>query len=145
MGFNEFMSKLFGNKSQRDLKEVKPFVDKIKVAYGEIERLSDDDLRGRTAILRQKIQDYVKDERAEIDKLKVEVEGKDLDEREEIWAKVDKLEKRFWTKWKSFWMKFSPKHLLLSKILLADSPKTKLFESKPLILIVTSQSTMISS
>ena len=93
MGFNEFMSKLFGNKSQRDLKEVKPFVDKIKVAYGEIERLSDDDLRGRTAILRQKIQDYVKDERAEIDKLKVEVEGKDLDEREEIWAKVDKLEK----------------------------------------------------
>mgnify|MGYP006953135360 FL=1 len=52
MGFNEFMSKLFGNKSQRDLKEVKPFVDKIKVAYGEIERLSDDDLRGRTAILR---------------------------------------------------------------------------------------------
>lgn len=93
MGFNEFMSKLFGNKSQRDLKEVKPFVDKIKVAYGEIERLSDDDLRGRTAILRQKIQDYVKDERAEIDKLKVEVEGKDLDEREEIWAQVDKLEK----------------------------------------------------
>ncbi|WP_373809960.1 preprotein translocase subunit SecA, partial [Porphyromonas loveana] len=93
MGFNEFMSKLFGNKSQRDLKEVKPFVEKIKAVYGEIEQLSDDDLRGRTVLLRQKIQDYVKDERAEIDKLKADVEGKGLEEREEVWSKVDKLEK----------------------------------------------------
>ena len=30
MGFNEFMTKLFGNKSQRDLKEITPYVDKIK-------------------------------------------------------------------------------------------------------------------
>ena len=30
MGFNEFMTKLFGNKSQRDLKEITPYVDKIR-------------------------------------------------------------------------------------------------------------------
>ena len=29
MGFNEFMTKLFGNKSQRDLKEITPYVDKV--------------------------------------------------------------------------------------------------------------------
>ena len=33
MGFNEFMTKLFGNKSQRDLKEITPYVDKIKAVY----------------------------------------------------------------------------------------------------------------
>ena len=31
MGFNEFMTKLFGNKSQRDLKEITPYVDKINI------------------------------------------------------------------------------------------------------------------
>ena len=33
MGFNEFMTKLFGNKSQRDLKEITPYVDKVKAVY----------------------------------------------------------------------------------------------------------------
>ena len=33
MGFVEFLQKLFGNKSQRDLREVMPFVDKIKAIY----------------------------------------------------------------------------------------------------------------
>ena len=30
MGFNEFIGKLFGNKATRDMKEIKPWVDKIK-------------------------------------------------------------------------------------------------------------------
>ena len=37
MGFNEFMTKLFGNKSQRDLKEITPYVDKIKAVYPSIQ------------------------------------------------------------------------------------------------------------
>ena len=36
MGFNEFMTKLFGNKSQRDLKEITPYVDKVKAVYPSI-------------------------------------------------------------------------------------------------------------
>ena len=39
MGFNEFMTKLFGNKSQRDLKEITPYVDKIKAVYPSIQKL----------------------------------------------------------------------------------------------------------
>ena len=42
MGFNEFMTKLFGNKSQRDLKEITPYVDKIKAVYPSIQKLSND-------------------------------------------------------------------------------------------------------
>ena len=93
MGFIDLLSKLFGNKSQRDLKEITPWVDRIKAVYPEIDALSDDDLRARSAALRQRIQDYVATERAEVESLKASVEGKDLDEREAIWSQVDKLEK----------------------------------------------------
>ena len=93
MGFIDLLSKLFGNKSQRDLKEITPWVERVKAVYPEIDALSDDDLRARTASLRQRINDYVASERAEVEELKASVEGKELDEREAIWAKVDKLEK----------------------------------------------------
>ena len=32
MGFNEFISKLFGNNGSRDMKEIQPWVEKIKAA-----------------------------------------------------------------------------------------------------------------
>ena len=36
MGFNDILKKLFGNKAQRDLKEIEPYVEKIKTAYEKI-------------------------------------------------------------------------------------------------------------
>ena len=39
MGFNEFLSSIFGNKSTRDMKEIQPWVDKIKAAYPEVAKL----------------------------------------------------------------------------------------------------------
>ena len=42
MGFNEFIGKLFGNKATRDMKEIKPWVDKIKAVYPEIAKLSNE-------------------------------------------------------------------------------------------------------
>ena len=36
MGFNDILTKLFGNKSQRDLKEITPYVDKIKAVYPQL-------------------------------------------------------------------------------------------------------------
>lgn len=93
MGFLDFISKIFGNKSQRDLKEIMPYVDKIKAFEGEISALSHDELRQRTQDIRKRIADYVQKEREEIDALKLSAEGKEVEEREEIWAKVDKMEK----------------------------------------------------
>lgn len=93
MGFLDFLSKLFGNKSQRDLKEITPWVEKIKAVYEGVQRLSDDELRQRTAQLRQQIQDYVAEDRQRIADLKASVAGKDLDAREAIWREVDKEEK----------------------------------------------------
>ena len=44
MGFNDILTKLFGNKSQRDLKEITPYVDRVKAAYPAIQKLTDDEL-----------------------------------------------------------------------------------------------------
>ena len=93
MGFNEFMTKLFGNKSQRDLKEITPYVDKIKAVYPTIQTLSNDELRAKTDEIKQKIQDYVAAERAQVEDLRKNIEDKELEEREAIWAEVDKIEK----------------------------------------------------
>lgn len=93
MGFNEFLTKLFGNKSQRDLKEITPYVEKVKAVYPSIKELSNDELRGRIDAIKQSIQDYVADERAKVNSLREGIDGKELEEREAIWAEVDKIEK----------------------------------------------------
>lgn len=92
MGFNSFLSKIFGNKSQRDMKELYPYVDKIKSFESELSHMSNDDLRCRVQDIRRYISDYVKSERSEIDNLRKEAEGKELEDRESIWAKIDKKE-----------------------------------------------------
>lgn len=92
MGLNDFLAKLFGNKSQRDLKELTPYVSKINKEYERIQQLSNDELRARTTAMRQEIQDYVQEERNKINELKASVDEKDLTEREKIWEEVDRLE-----------------------------------------------------
>ena len=87
------MTKLFGNKSQRDLKEITPYVDKIKAVYPSIQKLSNDELRAKTDEIKQRIQDYVADERAKVEELRKGIDNKELEEREAIWAEVDKIEK----------------------------------------------------
>ena len=93
MGFLEFITKLFGNKSQRDLKEITPYVDKIKAVYPSIQALSNDELRAKTEEIKQRIQDYVAEERAQVEALRQGIEEKELEEREAVWAEVDKIEK----------------------------------------------------
>jgi len=93
MGFNDLLKKVFGNKAQRDLKEIEPFVAKIKAAYDDIKKLSNDDLRQLTEQLKKQIQDYVSKENARIQELKESVEATELEQREKIYSEIDKLEK----------------------------------------------------
>ena len=93
MGFNEFLTKLFGNKSQRDLREITPYVDKVKAVYPSIKALSNDELRAKTDEIKQRIQDYVASEKARVAELREGIEDKELEEREAIWTEVDKIEK----------------------------------------------------
>ena len=59
MGFNDFLKKLFGNKSQRDLREIQPYVDRILAEYAKIESLDNDELRRRVTDIREQIQESV--------------------------------------------------------------------------------------
>ena len=88
MGFNDFLSKLFGNKSQRDLKEINPYVDKIKAVYPSIEKLTDDQLRAKSDEIKQRIQDFVKEDKAKVAELKASIETLEIDQREGIWEQV---------------------------------------------------------
>lgn len=93
MGFNEFLSKVFGNKSTRDMKEIQPWVEKVKAAYPDIAKLSNDELRAKTEELKKFIYDSAADERAKIEELKANIESTELEDREGIFAQIDKLEK----------------------------------------------------
>lgn len=94
MGFNEFLAKLFGNKAQRDLKEVMPVIDKIKAVYPEIEKLSNDELRNRTEAVRQRLQAAVKADRDSITRLREQIETTEIDQREKLYNEIDRLEKK---------------------------------------------------
>lgn len=93
MGFNDFLSHIFGNKSARDMKEIQPLVDKIKAAYPDIQKLSDDELRAKTNEVKAYIKNSAKAEKDEIAQLKESVEALELEQREDVFTKIDKLEK----------------------------------------------------
>ena len=99
MGFNDILAKLFGNKSTRDAKQIAPYVEKIKAAYPAIEALSHDGLRAKTEELKKTIQDFVSVEKNKITELKSGIEDIDIDQREDTWAQIDKLEKEITDKY----------------------------------------------
>ncbi len=115
MGFNDFLSKLFGNKSQRDLKEIMPYVDKIKAVYPEIEKLSNDQLREKTDAIKRRIADYVAEEKKRIIELKDSVENTPIDQREEIYTEVDKLEKNIADKYEKVLLDVLPEVFAIVK------------------------------
>lgn len=93
MGFNEFVGKIFGNKATRDMKEIKPWVEKIKAVYPSISQLSNDELRSKTIELKQRIQAPVAETKQKIADLKAKVETLEIEEREPLFNQIDKLEK----------------------------------------------------
>ncbi|MCQ2195530.1 MAG: preprotein translocase subunit SecA [Paludibacteraceae bacterium] len=93
MGFNDLLSKWFGNKAQRDMREVKPYIEKVEMIYPSIEKLTNDELRARTLDIRERIQNYVSSEKSKIADLKSKIEGQEIEEREKTYGEIDRLEK----------------------------------------------------
>ena len=93
MNFNQILKSLFGDKSSRDMKLIKPLVEKVKAAYPEIQKLTNDELRAKTKEIQAYIQNSAKEQKAQIDELKAKIEDTPIDEREEIFAKIDKFDK----------------------------------------------------
>ena len=99
MGFNDILKKFFGNKAQRDLREIEPYVIKIKKVYEEIKNLSNDELRMRSEQLKIKLQDNVAEQKNRIIELRNSIEATEIDQREKIYSEIDKLEKEITRKY----------------------------------------------
>ena len=93
MNFNKFLRSLFGDKSSRDMKLIQPLVEKVKAVYPEVQKLDNDQLRQRTKEIQRQVQDSALKQKEEINKLKATIEDTPIDERAEIFAQIDKLEK----------------------------------------------------
>lgn len=92
MDFNKILSKLFGNKSVRDMKLIQPWVEKIKAAYPAIQDLDNDALRAKTKELQSVIQNSANDIKEKIEALKAKIEETPIEDREVIFNQIDKLE-----------------------------------------------------
>ena len=93
MSFFDVLQKIFGNKSQRDIKEITPYVNQIKEIYPKISALSDDELRARAAAIRKSIQDNVAEEKQKIAELRASIDSTDINHREKIYNEIDRLNK----------------------------------------------------
>jgi preprotein translocase subunit SecA len=93
MNFNKILQSLFGDKSSRDMRLIQPIVEKIKAAYPAIEALDNDGLRAKTKEIQKQIQESAKEQKDKIAELKAKVEDTPIDEREDIFNEIDKLEK----------------------------------------------------
>ena len=81
------------------MKEIKPWVENIKAAYPEIEALDNDALRAKTEELKKYIYESAANERAKVEELKASVENTELEDREDIFAQIDKIEKEILEKY----------------------------------------------
>jgi preprotein translocase subunit SecA len=89
------IAKVFGSKSERDLKTIYPIVTEINQAYEKLRDLSHDELRGKTAEFKMTIAEHLKGIDAEIAEVKTAAEAeKDLHAKEDLFRNVDKLKKQ---------------------------------------------------
>ena len=96
-----FLSKLFGTKADRDLKEVRPLLDATLKVYPEIQKLTNDQLRAKTIEFKQRINKEVEAEEAELTTLRIRIEEEydmPVAEKEDIYKRIDKLEKESYDK-----------------------------------------------
>ncbi len=95
--FVSTLSKIFGNKHDRDVKEIQPVVDNILEIEKSYTNISNDELRGKTVEFKKRIQDKISANETRKKELKAKVEFDDaslsVKEKEEIYIEVDKLEK----------------------------------------------------
>lgn len=89
------IAKLFGTKSERDIKNLAPIVEQINAEFEKLQAISDDELRGKTTELKNAIKEFLKDIDDQIAALHKEIDDNpdmDLDQKESVFNKIDNLE-----------------------------------------------------
>ena len=93
MSFTSIISKIFGDKSSRDLKAIRPIVAKIQAEGPRLATLSNDELRAEIDKVRADMAAATAADREAIDRLRQEVETLPFDKRQSLWDDIDKHEK----------------------------------------------------
>ena len=93
MSFLNSILKVFvGDKSEKDVKELKPLVEQIRSFEQQLEELSHDELREKTKTFKLKIAEDISEFTKKISELEEEVKtSTDIDKNEDIYAEIDKL------------------------------------------------------
>ena len=95
MGFTDLFKKIFGTKAERDLKQLRPMLDKVLAAYETIDKLDNDQLRAKCDELKAKIQEAIAADEKRIAEIKLEIETDiPLDRKEKLATESDKLIKK---------------------------------------------------
>ncbi len=95
MSFTDVFKKIFGTKADRDMKALKPTLNKVLEAYKEIDLLDDDQLRARCQALKDKIQAAIADDENRIAQIREELEKEiPLKQKEALATEQDKLVKK---------------------------------------------------
>jgi len=91
---NSIIKAFVGDKSQKDVKALQPYLAKIKTFESALTALSNDELRARTTFFKEKIKQARAEKDTKIASLKQEAESiEDIDKREDIYVAIDALEK----------------------------------------------------
>ncbi len=91
-----FLKKFLGTKSDKDIREIMPYLDKIKEVYPSIQKLTNDELRNKTVEFKAKIHKAIEAKEQQIADLKEKIESDpemDMDEKEHIYEEIDRLDK----------------------------------------------------
>ncbi|AZI24415.1 preprotein translocase subunit SecA [Pedobacter sp. G11] len=90
-----FLAKIFGSKSERDIKAIQPLVIAINEHYSKLSALSNDELRGKTIEFKERISAFLTEIDGKISALKTEAESEELDlhQKTAIYDQVDALGK----------------------------------------------------
>lgn len=89
-----FLRKLLGSKSTRDVKSLMPIVEEIRKTYSTMNELSNDELRTKTLEFREIIAAAIRKEEDEIKSIKDRIEEDekmDVNEKDNLYAKIDQL------------------------------------------------------
>src|ERR1041384_439246 len=91
-----FLSKIFPSKSEKDIRRIYPIVEDINRFVAEYEKLTDDELKGKTLEFRQRIKEAISDSETNIASLKEKLrtsENLSLEEREAIYTEIEEEQK----------------------------------------------------
>ena len=94
MAIASILKKVFGSKADRDLKQIRPVLNKVLEAYGPIDKLTNDELRAKTEELKARLRDCEAPFEKRIAEIKAKMEEDiPVHEKESLATESDKLVK----------------------------------------------------